>query len=77
MDIHNKEGAHIGYENRNVVLALSTLLDGYHLNQVIYLNLVCWIDLEHLENLTLHYLGFLTCLLQKTPQNGNFLMSSQ
>lgn len=77
MDVPNKEVTHFGYEIWNFVLALSTLLDGDHLNQVIYLNLVCWIDLEHVENLALSYLGLLTCPLQKTSKNGNFLMSSQ
>lgn len=52
-DIHNKEGAHVSCEIWNFVLALSTMLDGYHPKQIIYLNLVCWIDLEHLEDLAL------------------------
>lgn len=72
-----KEVTCVGYEIWNFVLALSTLLDGDHLNQVIYLNLVCWADLEHLDNLALGYLGFLSYLLQKTSKNGDFLMSSR
>lgn len=44
----------------------------WYLNQVIYLNLVCWADLEHLDNLALGYLGFLSYLLQKTSKNGDF-----
>lgn len=53
MDIPNKEGAQVSYEIWNSVLALSMMLDGYHPKQIIYLNLVCWIDLEHLGDLAL------------------------
>lgn len=43
---------HVSCEIWDFVLALS-MLDGYHRKQIIYLNLVCWIDLVHLENLAL------------------------
>lgn len=77
MDIHNKEAVLVSYKIWNFVLTLSKLLDGYHPNQIICLNLVYWIDLEHLKNLALSYLRFLNCLLQKTSERGNFLMSFQ
>lgn len=77
INIYIKEVARTGYEIWNFVLTLSALLDGCHSNQIIYLNLVCWRELEYLENLALSHLGFLTHRLQKTSENGNFLMSSQ
>lgn len=55
----------------------SKILNVCHLNQEMYLNLVYWRNLEHLKNLALSHLGFLTCLLPKTSENGNFLISSQ
>ena len=76
MDIPNKGGYVCWLRICNFVLVLSTLLDGDHLNQVIYLNLVCWADLEHLHNLALSYQGFLSYLLQKTSKDGCFLTFS-
>lgn len=75
--MYNTEVVHVGREFWNLVLALSTLLDGCHLNQVIYLNLVLLERSRTFGELGTKWLRISDLPASKDIENGNFLMSSQ